>query len=129
MADTSYLYKLRSSPLFFGILGLIALLFLVLSYLIKVRIILESPAYGDVTGVVGAVWSICLGIATIGSFMLAIHNFRRGTDSDGPATDFSIEGENHDIDVHLHVNENQENEGGSLQPETERDESQESDNS
>lgn len=127
MPDVSHLYKLRSSPFFFVILGILGVLILVLSHFIEIRIILESPAYGDITGVVGTIWSLLLGVATLGSFALGAHNFRSTDNSGGPATEFSIEGETQDIDVHLHVNGRQENEEGAQQTATETTENQESD--
>jgi len=93
MGDSSYLYKLRTSSSFLAGVGLVAFAILVCSFVIRVRIILEYPAYGDVTGVVGTIWSIILGGATIGSFALAVHNYRTVDESKGPATKFIVEGD------------------------------------
>lgn len=86
-------------------LGTVGLILLILSFIVEIRIIFEYPAYGDVTGVVRALWSLILGIATLGSFALAVHNYRRDDDSGGPSTQFSVRGRNHDIDFHIHIGE------------------------
>lgn len=91
------------SPSVFIILGTVGLILFTLSLIVEVRIIFEYPAYGDVTGVVRGLWRLILGIATLGSFALAIHNYRRDDDSSGPPTQFSVRGRNHDIDFHVHI--------------------------
>lgn len=96
----------RYSPIELAAVGVFALVFLAISYVVDVRIILETPNYGDVTAVLGTLWRTILGITTIGSFLLAVYNLRTdSTRSNGPATGFSIRGENHDIDFHIHMSD------------------------
>ncbi|WP_136688263.1 hypothetical protein [Halorhabdus amylolytica] len=94
----------RYHPHVFALVGGITLTLLILSFLVEVRIIVESPDYGDVTSISSTLWQTILGLTTIGSFVLAVYNYRAEIDnSDGPATEFTIRGRNHDIDFHLHV--------------------------
>lgn len=115
----------KYSPLTLVSLGVIGLVLLAVTYFVKVRIILVHPNYGDVTAIVQGFWRLAVGLATIGSFLLAAHNHTSSTESNsGPATGFSIQGENHDIDVYLNVGEDDEAEGGDRRR-REEDESEE----
>ena len=89
MAERLDLNRLKS-PTALTTLGTAGLVLLILSFIVEVRIIFEYPAYGDITGVVRGLWSLILGIATLGSFALAIHSYRRDDDSSGPLTRFSV---------------------------------------
>lgn len=111
------------SPSVLITLGTVGLILFILSLVVEVRIIFEYPAYGDVTGVVRGLWSLILGIATLGSFALAVHNYRRDDDSSGPPTQFSVRGRNHDIDFHVHIGEPDE----SSEPPQRREEGEEDD--
>lgn len=132
-----YVIGHRYHPFVFVLVGGVALTLLILSFLIEVRIIVESPNYGDITSVIVTLWQAILGLTTIGSFLLAAYNYRaKLDDSEGPATGFTIHGQNHDIDFHFHVKDT-ENEsdresvdGGSTRhEETGEDEGDESQNS
>lgn len=91
------------SPRTLALVGLIGIALLAVSFLVELRIVLLRPNYGEITGLVRAAWRIAVGVATIGSFLLATYNVRREEPSStGPARHFEIKGENHDIDVHLH---------------------------
>lgn len=91
------------SPRTLALAGSIGVALLAVSFLVELRIVLLRPYYGEITGLVRAAWQIAAGLATIGSFLLAIYNARRKEPSpEGPARHFEIKGENHDIDVHLH---------------------------
>jgi hypothetical protein len=84
-------------------IGTITLLLLVFTTVVQIRIVLERPNYGDVTDTFWTIWQGVLVVATVGSFLIAIHNtFRNNAESDGAAARFQIGGENHDIDVHFH---------------------------
>lgn len=111
------------SPSVLITLGTVGLILLILSFIVEVRIIFEYPAYGDITGVVRGFWSLILGIATLGSFALAVQNYRRDDDSRGPSTHFSVRGRNHDIDFHVHFGEPDE----SSEPAQQEEESEEDD--
>jgi hypothetical protein len=105
----------RYHPYVFVLVGGVALALFVLSFLVEVRIVVENPNYGDVTSAISILWQAILGLTTVGSFVLAVYNYRTDVDdSDGPATGFTIRGENHDIDFHLHVEgDEHESDGGS----------------
>jgi len=94
-----------TSPSVLIVLGTVGLILFVLSVIVEVRIVFEYPAYGDVTGIVRGIWSLILGVTTLGSFALAVHSYRRDEESSGPSTQFSVRGRNHDIDFHVHINE------------------------
>jgi len=89
------------------LLGIGGLLLLSLSFVVEVRIVVESPALGDVTGIVQLLWNVILGIATLGSFALAVYNYQQDTDSCPPPIRFSVKGRNHDIDFHLHMDDSE----------------------
>ncbi|MCG1002604.1 MULTISPECIES: hypothetical protein [Halobacterium] len=124
MGDSSYLYRLRTSPRFLAAVGVVAFAILICSFIIRVRIILEYPAFGDITGVVGTIWSVILSGATLGSFGLAVHNYRTDDESEGPATGFTVEGdikgEGHEFHLYLspdgseQAEENQQNHSGDI---------------
>lgn len=85
------------------LVGSIGIALLAVSFFLEIRIVVTRPNYGNVTGAVRLGWRIAVGLATLGSFLLAIHNARRADSStEGPAKRFEIKGANHDIDVHLH---------------------------
>lgn len=91
-------------PFIFVLVGGVALTLFVLSLLIEVRVIVENPNYGDVTALLSTLIQAILGLTTVGSFLLAVYNYRAdGGDGDGTGTRFTIRGRHHDIDVHLHV--------------------------
>lgn len=93
----------KLSPRTLVLAGSIGIALLTLSVFVEVRIVVVTPDFGEVTGLVHFVWQISIGLATIGSFLFAIDNARRGESSpEGPARHFEIKGRNHDIDVHLH---------------------------
>lgn len=93
-------YSLRTVSL----VGIIALLLFCASYLVDVRIVVESPNYGDVTAGVAALWRLVLGVTTVGSFAIGIYSLVADDDeSDGPAMGFEIKGEDHDIDIYLQL--------------------------
>lgn len=119
MVEKLDLNRLKS-PSVLITLGTVGLILFILSLVVEVRIIFEYPAYGDVTGVVRGLWSLILGIATLGSFALAVHNYRRDDDSSGPPTQFSVRGRNHDIDFHVHIGEPD----GSREPPQRREEAE-----
>lgn len=104
MVERLDLNRLKS-PSVLITLGTVGLILLILSFIVEVRIIFEYPAFGDITGVVRVLWNLILAIATLGSFALAVHNYRRDDDSSGPSTRFSVRGRNHDIDFHVHIGE------------------------
>lgn len=94
----------RISPELFAVIGLGALLLLVGSFFVDVRIVVERPHLGDVSHLVGIAWQTTLAGATLGSFLLAYRNYAAETrSSDGTPLDFEIRGQDHDIDVHLHI--------------------------
>lgn len=85
------------------VVGFVAVVLLATSFLVEVRIIVTDPNYGDVTQVLRASWQVLLGVATLGSFLLAVLNARADdVSTESPARAFEIKGENHDIDFHLH---------------------------
>jgi len=104
MGERVDLNRLKS-PTTLLALGIGGVILLVIGLVIEVRIIVENPAYGDVTDVVRGIWNLSIALATLGSFVLAVYNYRRDDDTDGPPTQFSVRGENHDIDFHLHMGE------------------------
>jgi len=94
----------RYSSRTFALLGGVGLLLLFASVLIEVRIVVDRPHLGDVSAVLGAIWQLSIGLATLGSFLLAGYNHvRSGGPSDGTVRALEIRGRNHDIDVHLNV--------------------------
>lgn len=94
--------RISSRP--FVLLGFSALVLLLLSVLIDVRIIVERPNLGDVSAAVGAIWRLFLGLATLGSFALAAQDvIETDQPEGGTVRDLEIRGRNHDIDVHLNV--------------------------
>lgn len=114
------------SPRKLGVIGVIGATFLVVGFVMDVRIIIETPPLGDVTGTFELLWNLIIGMATIGSFLLAINNRRteRGEDN-GTPTELKIEGENHDIHLNLYLSGEPSNSRGSeeLTAEIEEDES------
>lgn len=116
MAERLDLNRLKS-PSALITFGAVGLSLLILGFIIEVRIIFEHPAYGDVTGIVQGLWRLILGIATLGSFSLAVHNYRRDDDSTGPSTQFSVRGRDHDIDFHVHIGGPTESRGSAQQQE------------
>lgn len=83
------------------LVGVLALLLFVASYVVEVRIVLVNPAYGDVTSAVRLLWRAVLGVTTVGSFLLGVRELFGGKDgSDGPATRVEIGGTGHEIDVY-----------------------------
>lgn len=94
----------RRSPTVPLLVGGISLLLFAASFVVDVRIIFERPNYGDVTAIVELIWRAVLGVATLGSFLLEIYNFRSKAESaDDSITGLEIGGMNHDIDFHVHV--------------------------
>lgn len=94
----------RYSPRVLVAVGTVTLAFLALSFVVEIRVVIETPRVGNVTRLIQTFWRVFLGIATIGSFLLAIYN--RTTDEHSPrgtARGFEIRGRNHDIDFHVHV--------------------------
>ncbi|MFD1572214.1 hypothetical protein [Halorubrum laminariae] len=102
MADRVDLNRLKSTSVLLA-LGATGLLLLILSFIIEVQIIFENPPFGDVTGFLGGIWSLLLAIATLGSFALAVHNYRHDDDPSGPSMQFSVRGRNNDVDYHVHI--------------------------
>lgn len=93
----------RYRPEVFAAIGIVALFLFLASFLVEVRIIVERPGYGDVTEEVRTVWQSALGIATIGSFLIAFYNISVARPrSESPASGLEIGGRNHDIDVHIY---------------------------
>lgn len=92
----------RYSPRTLLVVGTVALLLLVASLLVEVRIILESPEYGDVTGLVQPVWQAVLGLTTIGSFLIGVYTLVTDAEGEpsGPAASVEIKGTGHEIHVH-----------------------------
>lgn len=121
MAERVDLNRLKS-PYALLALGTAGLILLCLTFIIEVRIIFENPAFGDITGSLRSLWSLILAVATLGSFALAVHSYRRDDDPSGPSTQFSVRGRNHDIDFHVHIGESDEsNESTHHQEEGEED--------
>ncbi|WP_155118225.1 hypothetical protein [Halorubrum sp. T3] len=111
------------NPYLFAFVGGVALALFTLSFFIELRIIIESPSYGDITSIISTIWKTILGLTTIGSFILAAYNYQTETDdSDGPATGFTIQGQNHNIDFHLHVDDTPESSRESEDTESTEDE-------
>lgn len=121
MAERVDLNRLKS-PYALLALGTAGLILLILTFIIEVRIIFEDPAFGDITGLLRSLWSLILAVATLGSFALAVHSYRRDDDPSGPSTQFSVRGRNHDIDFHVHIGEfDESNESTHHQEEGEED--------
>lgn len=116
MVDRVDLNRLKS-PSILLILGTVGLILFGISFIVEIRVILEYPAYGEVTNVIRGLWSLILGVATIGSFALAAHSYRRDDDSSGPPTNFSVRGRNHDIDFHVHIGDPDESHDPAQRPE------------
>ncbi|WP_157884850.1 hypothetical protein [Halorubrum aethiopicum] len=123
MADRVDLNRLKS-PGSLLVLGTVGFILLILTFIIEVRIIFENPAFGDITDVFRVFWSLILAVATLGSFALAVHSYRRDDDPSGPPTQFSVRGRNHDIDFHVHIGESDDS-GESEQPQEEHEEAEE----
>lgn len=104
MADRVDLNRLKSTSVLL-VLGATGSILLILSFIIEIRIIFENPPFGDVTGFLGGVWSLLLAVATLGSFALAVHNYRRDDDPSGPSMEFRVSGRRNDVDYHLHFGE------------------------
>jgi fluoride ion exporter CrcB/FEX len=99
--DSSELSYRRYFPLGLLLVGLVALFLFGVSYFVEIRIIVEKPRYGDVTGIVRTFWRAILGVTTIGSFLLGVYALVGDEEeSDGPPTKVEIKGTGHDIDVY-----------------------------
>lgn len=81
----------------------IGVLLLLLSFVIRVRIVVEQPSVGDVTPLVRIGWRAVLGIATLGSFALGVYDFVAGIELRGQSsTRVEVSGDDNDVDLHLH---------------------------
>lgn len=91
----------RYYPLLLLFVSLAALSLFGVSYFVEVRIIVESPNYGDVSETIQLFWRSLLGGTTIGSFLIGVYTFiNDDRNSDGPPTKVEIKGTGHDIDVY-----------------------------
>ena len=87
----------RVSPLALLTIGVVAVGLLLAARLVAVRVVVVHPPLGDVSGTVGTVWDVSLGVATFGSFALAVSNYRRPRDNDTEDQTI-VSGDNNDVD-------------------------------
>ena len=93
----------RYSPWTLLLVGSLTVILLMVSFFVEIRVLITSPNFGDVTGIVWTILQVLLAAATLGSFCLGIYNLVADDEhSGGPANTFEIKGDNHDIDLHLH---------------------------
>lgn len=86
--------------------GVAGLILLVATAVIEIRIIVEQPALGDVTTLVEAAVRVGLGVATLGSFLLALNNYlSEAPETGGPERTIVIQGRDHDIYIDVDMNE------------------------
>jgi hypothetical protein len=94
----------RYSPWTLLLVGSLTTILLMVSFFVEIRVLITSPNYGDVTGMVRTTLRVLLAVATFGSFCLGIYNLLADDGhSGGPVNTFEIKGDNHDIDLHLHA--------------------------
>jgi len=98
----------RYSRTTIAVVGFSAITLIVLTYIVEVRIILESPNYGDVTGVVKSLFRIVsFGIGLVASLSTIYNTFSDKKGSQGLDTGFTIEGGNNDFHFHMGLPESE----------------------
>lgn len=121
MALTEIRYR-RYFPWVLLFISLVALFLFIASYFVEIRIIIDEPRYGDVTGLVQTFWRAVLGITTIGSFLIGVYTLISDeNDSEGLTTKVEIKGTGHDIDVYPNEPVGRRDDGTNGEAETESD--------
>ncbi len=104
MTEPSEQIRARYPTVAFLVTSGIGVLLLLLSFVIRVRIVVEQPTLGDVTPLVRIVWRAVLGIATLGSFALGVYDVVAGIELRGRKEKrVEISGDANDVDFHVHV--------------------------